>query len=133
MRKIENMPTKESIIENIFVSYFASGKKDPDGSPYYEVFVKSISNQNHHIGAEVHFKSGYTYCCGELTCHFKPNWNRIRELAKNSGLVLSETLSIELEVFVEKGAKFNVHKAIGIPSESEAYRYIEVFSEKVNA
>ncbi len=133
MLKIENMPTKESIIESIFASYFSSGKKGDDGSLYYEVFVKSISNENNRISAELHFKSGYTYCCGELTCHFKANWNRIRELAKKSGLALSKPLIIEFEVFVEKGAKFNVHKAIGIPSESDAYQYFEVFAEESKA
>ena len=80
----------------------------------------------------MHFKSGYTYCCGEITCHFKANWNRIRELAKASGLVLPKYLNIEFNVIIEKGVTFKVHKSIGLPTESNAYQYVEFFSEKAS-
>jgi hypothetical protein len=127
------MTTQESIIEEIFDNYFASGKKEPDGSPHYEILVKSISIEKRHINAEVYFKSGYTYCCGELTCHFKANWNRIRELARVSGLVLPENLNIEFQVTIEKGAKIKAHNSIDLPIESGAYQYVQVFSENTDA
>jgi len=53
----------------------------------------------------------------------------IRAKAKEYDVVLAKSLSIEFKVSVEKGAKFDVCKSIGLPLKSKGYEYNETFSE----
>ena len=123
------MKAEVEVINQIFTNYFSSSKSNRVDIPKYYVNVLSIGETKSVIFAELTFKAKETYCCSELTCHFGPNWEKIRNLAKESDVILSKPLTIEFYVFVEKGAKFEVRESFGLPLESKEFQYNETFSE----
>lgn len=114
------------ILQSMFENYFSSDSN----SPTYGLRIVSLDSGGKRISAELTFKENEAYCCSEATCHFKPDWGRIREVARDKGVVLSTPLSIELSVTVEEGAKIETNTSIGLPPESELQKYRETFSEK---
>ncbi len=110
----------------MFRNYLKSGKS----RPVYDVVVTELTDDNKNIVADLVFKKNESYCCGEATCHFKPDWFRIREIAVSKGLELSSPLSIRLNVIIEYGALINTNKAIGLPLKSNEQRYTQNFSEQ---
>ena len=123
------MKTDIDVINRMLNNYFSSSKSNNNDNPEYYVKVLSISKNKSIVFAEFAFKADETYCCSELTCHFEPNWEKIRSRAIESDVVLAKPLTIEFKVTVEKGAKFEVRKSFGLPLESDSYEYDEKFSE----
>ena len=123
------MKSEVEVINRMLNNYFSSSKSNNKDRPDYYVKALTISNDKTTIFAEFAFKAEETYCCSELTCHFGPDWEKIRNKAKESDVVLARPLSIEFKVSVEKDARFEVYKSIGLPLESKGYEYNEKFSE----
>ncbi|WP_123639258.1 hypothetical protein [Marinimicrobium koreense] len=114
------------ILQSMFEDYFSSDSN----SPIYDIRIVSLDSGKKRISAELTFKEKEAYCCSEATCHFKPDWSRIRKIAVDKGVALSTPLSIDFSVTVEEGAKIGTNKSIGLPPESALHKYRETFSEK---
>jgi len=85
------------ILQSMFQRYFKSGKV-PNR---FELKVIAYDAGNHKISIDIKFKANESYCCSEISCHFKPNWNRIKEIACDNNLNLLSPLTIEFNVLVE--------------------------------
>lgn len=110
----------------MFESYFSSDSN----SATYGLRIVSLDSGKKRISAELTFKGNEAYCCSELTCHFKPDWDRIRKIAGDKGVVLSMPLLIDFSVTVEEGAKIETNTSTGLPPESTLQKYIEIFNER---
>jgi hypothetical protein len=118
------MDDARNIIDDMFKNYFASGDQE------YGVNVIRLSENESKIDACVTFKKDHRYCCSEITCHFKPDWSRIREKAQELGLALNTPLSVEFHIVVEDGTLLEVNSSIGLPLATEAQEYTWCFQEK---
>jgi hypothetical protein len=110
------------VLNLMFRRYFESGKQG------YAVEIVGLNNQKSIIEVNLTFLSGKECCCGEITCHFKPEFERIREIALCSGLVLESPLTIKFNVSVPSDAIFEItdgynQKNVGLCN------YQETFSE----
>ena len=124
------MKSREQEIELIFNNYFSSLRTANANAPSYGVKVDSLNEEGSKIVSTITFLKGQEYCCGEITCHFEPNWDRIRELATIKGVSLTKPLKIELAVQVEEGAILATNGDIGAPLKSPSFKYKEVFEEQ---
>ena len=115
-----------SILEKMFIEYFHSGKSDTR----YGVEVLSLNNEQHVIAVKLTFLKEQSYCCGEVSCHFKANWDRIRQIAAQRGLVLNRPLTIGFLVIVEAGSIIDINKAVGRATISKNEEYTETFNEQ---
>jgi hypothetical protein len=113
------------ILQSMFERYFSSGGQ----SSNIDFKIIALDSGARRIFVNLKFKNGEFYCCGELTCHFKPNWRGIKEIALDNNLELLSPLSIECNVLIESGAKLRTNISVGLALSSEQYQYVEVFSE----
>lgn len=118
------MMDQTSLVFYKMLDRYFSGQK---GTHDYEINDVSVSNKLNFIELVFKFKNGASYCCPELTCHFNPNWDKIRELAAKEDVALSKPLKIRFHVTVESGASFTAN----IPKNHSDYEYEEVFSEEI--
>ena len=106
----------------MFKRYFESGNAN------YDVKVIDLDSKKSNIEVNLYFLPKQKYCCGEVTCHFKPEWIKSREIALKSGLVLSKPLTIRFNVSVPSDAVFEIPQ--GDDSQTNgAFEYKECFSE----
>jgi hypothetical protein len=119
------MTSEIELINGLFASYFSSGQSKSQ----YRVDVVSLNESNSKIFVNLSFLKGQTYCCSEVTCHFKADWSRIKIRAKEVGVLLAQNLSIEFNVVVENGSLFTLGS---FPKESEMFKYKEIFSESAS-
>ena len=113
------------ILQSMFERYFASGEKPSK----FGLNIVGLDDIPQKIFVDLTFKRVESYCCGEITCHFKPSWNRIKKIAHKNNLELLSPLSIEFNVLIESGAKLETNCSLGLSLSSEQHQYVEVFSE----
>ena len=119
------MQPEVATINDLFVNYF-TGK---DFENNYGVQVTSLSNLNSLVTVKLSFLKNHTYCCGELTCHFKADFAQIRKRAKNLGVTLAQNLTIKFDVIIEDGALFTLGDSAQI---SKGIKYTESFCENMH-
>jgi len=119
------MQPEVATINDLFVNYF-TGK---DFENNYGVQVTSLSNLNSLITVKLSFLKNHTYCCGELTCHFKADFAQIRKRAKNLGVTLAQNLTIKFDVIIEDGALFTLGDSAQV---SKGFKYTESFCENMH-
>jgi len=119
------MQPEVATINDLFVNYF-TGK---DFENNYGVQVTSLSNLNSLVTVKLSFLKNHTYCCGELTCHFKADFAQIRKRAKNLGVTLAQNLTIKFDVIIEDGALFTLGDSAQV---SKGFKYTESFSENMH-
>jgi len=112
------------VLDLMFKRYFDSGKQDSN----YAVEVVGLDSNKSNIDVNLSFISKHKYCCCEITCHFKAEWEKIREVALRSGLVLSNPLTINFNVSVESGATFEI-PVVYNSEKGDSFNYQERFSE----
>ena len=111
----------------MFERYFSSGTGNKNC--VFDVKVFSLNDDKSKLLVNIALKNEELYCCGEITCHFKADWNRIRSIAKESGVELAKPLTIKFNVTVEDGALLETNKSIGAPMVSKKYEYTEELHE----
>ena len=117
-------------VAELFRSYL-SQNHGPDGmSPDYGVQVTGISEDRTLIKLTLTFKNGCSYCCGEIGCHFQPNWQDLRSVAATLGVSLGSPLAITIFGVVEEDSCFDVNPSFGMSAENEAYTYSQTFIEQ---
>jgi len=110
------------VLDLMFKQYFDSGKNN------YAVKVVGLDTDKSNIDVNLTFLSEEKYCCCEVTCHFKAEWERIRELALRSSVVLSKPLAVNFNVSVEAGAIFEI-PVVNNSETAKSFNYQERFSE----
>lgn len=115
-------------LQRVFAGMLAGNLGAEGRLTYYGVRVDGVSPDGSDFDLTLIFKSGETYCCPELGCHFAYSesewWEEIRGVMQDHGIGERPRLTIRrIRVVVQSGARLRCRADFGRPELSPRFSY----------